>query len=558
MYEIMIVDDDLAVANYLMVFLTQSEIYHPTVVSDPHQVLEMMRVQPFDAVILDVNMPGLSGFDLLKEFRRQEVRTPVVVLSGVNDVELAVRSLKLGAFDYLAKPVEDDLLLEVLRKAITSRTLQSSIERLPSGLGRGDLDHEELFARLKTRNPKMIRIFHQVERMAAGSLNIFIRGELGTGRKTLARVIHEASPRRDHPFVAVNAASHDPKQFAALLFGVARGWQGVIEGRTGYMEQAHLGSLFIANIGRLTMAVQRRLDRVIRTGEYYREGSTEVRRIDIRLITASSRDLTRDNYDSTFSRQLDNYDSTFSRQLLYRLRTNVIDLPPLRLLPDDIPLLAEHFLAREARGAGRGEIRLDPKLAELLKGYHYPGNHEELRDIIAISVRKVEGDTMTITELPHYVLRRIRLGREETGGFIPVTLDEATREHVARTVKYLNGDRSVASEKLGITPDQVDALLPEDEPNRRPLIGAREPMAELIIYHNPRCSKSRAAMKLIEDEGHEPEVILYLENPPSQKELDELLKAMGREPLEAMRMKRSSRNSDCRRPTSGRAGSGSS
>jgi len=247
MYEIMIVDDDLAVANYLMVFLTQSEIYHPTVVSDPHQVLEMMRVQPFDAVILDVNMPGLSGFDLLKEFRRQEVRTPVVVLSGVNDVELAVRSLKLGAFDYLAKPVEDDLLLEVLRKAITSRTLQSSIERLPSGLGRGDLDHEELFARLKTRNPKMIRIFHQVERMAAGSLNIFIRGELGTGRKTLARVIHEASPRWDHPFVAVNAASHDPKQFAALLFGVARGWQGVIEGRTGYMEQAHLGSLFIAN-----------------------------------------------------------------------------------------------------------------------------------------------------------------------------------------------------------------------------------------------------------------------------------------------------------------------
>lgn len=448
MYEIMIVDDDMAVANYLMVFLTQSEIYHPTVVSDPNQVLEMMRVQPFDAVILDVNMPGLSGFDLLKQFRQQEIATPVVVLSGVNDVELAVRSLKLGAFDYLAKPVDDDLLLEVLRKAITTRTLQSSIDRLPSRLSRGDLDHEELFARLKTRNPKMIRIFHQVERMAAGSLNIFIRGELGTGRKTLARVIHEASPRRDHPFVAVNAASHDPEQFAALLFGVAHGWQGVIEGRTGYVEQAHLGTLFIANIGRLTKAVQRRLDRVIRTGEYYREGSTEVRRIDIRLITASSRDLTRDNYDNTFS-----------RQLLYRLRTNVINLPPLRLLPDDIPLLAEHFLAREARRAGRGEIRLDPELAELLKGYHYPGNHEELRDLISISVRKVEGDTMTITELPHYVLRRIRLGREEAGGFIPRTLDEATREHVARTVKYLNGDRNVASEKLGISLAEVDVHL---------------------------------------------------------------------------------------------------
>ncbi len=452
MHEILIVDDDSAVANYLMVFLTQSEIYHPTVITDPEQVMETMRVQQFDAMILDLDMPGLSGFDLLKEFQVQELGLPVVVLSGINDVDLAVRSLKLGAFDYLAKPVEDDLLLEVLRKAITTRTLHSSLDKLPSRLSRGDLDHEEVFARLKTRNPKMIRIFHQVERMAAGNLNIFIRGELGTGRRTLARVIHEASPRRDHPFVAVNAASHDPDQFAADLFGVARGWQGDSEGRTGYIEQAHLGTMFIANIGRMTKAVQRRLDRVIRTGEYYREGSTEVQQIDIRLITASSRDLT-----------LDPYDSTFSRQLLYRLRTNVVNLPPLRMLPDDIPLLAEHFLARVAREAGRGEMHLDPELAELLQGYHYPGNHEELRDIISISIRKVEGDTMTVTSLPHYVLRRIRLGREEAGGFIPSTLDEATREHVARTVKFLGGDRIVAAEKLGITPSEVDALLPKDE-----------------------------------------------------------------------------------------------
>ena len=452
MYEIMIVEDDMAVANYLMVFLTQSEQYHPTVVSTPEEVLEMMRVQQFDAVILDLDMPGMTGFDLLKEFSRMEVDTPVLVLSGINDVELAVRSLKLGAFDYLAKPVEDDLLLQVLRKAITTRSLRNSIERLPSRLSRGDLDHEEVFDRLKTRNPKMIRIFHQVERMAAGNLNIFIHGELGTGRRTLARVIHEASPRRDHPFVAVNAASHDPELFAGLLFGVARGWQGDSEGRTGYIEQAHLGTMFISNIGRMTKPAQRRLDRLISTGEYYREGSTEVQHIDIRLITASSRDLTRDTYDATFS-----------RQLLYRLRTNVVNLPPLRMLPDDIPLLAEHFLAREAREAGRGEMFLDPELAELLQGYHYPGNHEELRDIISVSIRKVEGDTMTITSLPHYVLRRIKMGREEVGGFIPTTLDVATREHVARTVNYLGGDRLVASEKLGITPAEVDALLPEDE-----------------------------------------------------------------------------------------------
>jgi DNA-binding NtrC family response regulator len=452
MHEIMIVDDDTAVANYLMVFLTQSEIYHPTVVTDPNEVLEMLRIQQFDAMILDLDMPGMSGFDLLKEFQRQDLVMPVVVLSGINDVELAVRSLKLGAFDYLSKPVEDQLLLDVLRKAITTRTLQSSIERLPSRLSRGDLDHEEVFARLKTRNPKMIRIFHQVERMAAGNLNIFIHGELGTGRRTLARVIHEASPRRDHPFVAVNAASHDPEQFAAMLFGVARGWQGDSEGRTGFIEQAHLGTMFIANIGRMTKPAQRRLDRLIRTEEYYREGSTEVQQIDIRLITASSRDLTRDTYDATFS-----------RQLLYRLRTNVVNLPPLRLLPDDIPLLAEHFLAREAREAGRGAMFLDPELAKLLQGYHYPGNHEELRDIIAISVRKVEGDTMTIASLPHYILRRLRMGREEVGGFIPHSLREATREHVARTVKFLDGDRSVASEKLGISPSEVDAILPEDE-----------------------------------------------------------------------------------------------
>ncbi len=450
MYEIMIVDDDMAVANYLMVFLTQSEIYHPTVVSDPREVLELMRVQRYDAILLDIDMPGLSGIDLLKEFRVHKIVTPVVVLSGVNDVELAVRALKLGAFDYLAKPVEDHFLLKVLGEAISSRSLKRSIERLPSGLERGDLDHKEAFARLKTRNPKMIRIFHQVERMAAGNLNIFIHGELGTGRKTLARVIHEASPRHYHPFVAVNAASHDPEQFSALLFGVARGWQGDGLGRTGYLEQAHLGTLFIANIGRLTRPVQRRLDRMIRTGDYYREGSTEVQQIDVRLITASSRDLTRDGYDDTFY-----------QQLLYRLRTNVVNLPPLRMLPDDIPLLTEHFLARETREAGRGEINLDPALAELLQGYHFPGNHEELRDIIAISIRKVDGDTMSITSVPHYILRRIRMGREVAGGFIPQPLEEARREHVARTVTYLHGDRTVAAEKLGISLDEVNAVMAE-------------------------------------------------------------------------------------------------
>jgi len=452
MHEILIVDDDTAVANYLMVFLTQSGIYHPTVVTEPSKVLETMGVQQFDAVILDVDMPGMSGFDLLKEFRARKFTAPVVVLSGINDVDLAVRSLKLGAFDYLAKPVEDHLLLEALRKAITTHTLKDSLDQLPSRLSRGDLDHEAVFARLKTRNAKMIRIFHEVERMAAGNLNIFIHGELGTGRRTLARVIHEASPRRDHPFVSVNAASHDPEQFAALLFGVARGWQGDREGRTGYMEQAHLGTLFIANIGRLTKAVQRRLDQVIRTGEYYREGSTEVRHIDIRLITASSKDLTREVYDKTFS-----------RQLLYRLRINVVNLPPLRQLTDDIPLLAEHFLARAARQAGMGEITLDPELGELLQGYHYPGNHEELRDIIFTAVRKVEGGVMTVAALPHYILRRVRGEPDDPGDFVPRTIDEATREHVARTVRYLQGDRLEASEKLGISPDQVDTWLPTDE-----------------------------------------------------------------------------------------------
>jgi len=448
MYEVMIVDDDMAVANYLMVFLSQQEVYHPTVVSDPHQVLELMNVQRFDAVILDIDMPGLSGIDLLNAFDERELTTPVVVLSGVNDAELAVRSLKLGAFDYLAKPVEDDYLLDVLGRAVSSRTLRSRLEQLPSRLSRRDLDHEEVFARLKSRHPKMIRIFHQVEKMAAGNLNIFIHGELGTGRRTLARVIHEASPRREHPFVAVNAASHDPEQFAASLFGVAEGWQGAPEEQTGYLDQAHRGTLFIANIGRMPKAVQHRLDRVLRTGESYREGSAELHSVDTRLITASSRDLTADSYDDSFF-----------RQLLYHLRTNVVNLPPLRLLPEDIPLLAEHFLAKEARAAGRGEIHLDPELATLLKGYHFPGNHEELRDIIATTIRKLDGDTMTVTSLPHYILRRIRHGREEAGGFMPRPLDEAIRDHVVRTVKFLNGDRKVASEKLGIGLDEVSAHL---------------------------------------------------------------------------------------------------
>ena len=397
MKNILIIDDDVAVTNHLKVFLTQTGLFDIFVVNDSREVPGLLDREPFDIILLDMDMPNVSGIDILSYMREKRLYIPTVVLTGVSDVDLAVNAMKLGVFDYLIKPVDDEKLLEVFDKAIEHGVLHQTIDQLPSQLTRRDLGHKVAFEHLNTQDLAMIRLFHQAEKIASSNLSIFIWGERGTGKEALARAIHQASQRADKPFVVVEADSQDSDKFPAFFFGQARTWGGSEEETSGILEQANQGTLFLSHIDTLSHAMQVRLKRVIQTGEYCRESSARVRHVDVRMIVSSTHDLT--------SRA---YEDKFSRDLLYHLMVNSIRIPSLRERVDDILLLAEHFLQEENKRMGKKITGFSREFLEYLKGYSFPDNVQELRTIVASAVASADTNIITEDYLPPYIREGIK------------------------------------------------------------------------------------------------------------------------------------------------------
>ena len=449
MSKVLIVDDDAAVTNYLMVFLMQTERYDSVVVNDSRAAMASLTQAQFDAILLDMDMPHISGIDILQAVHDQRLGIPVIVLTGVGDVELAVRAMKLGAFDYLTKPVDEDTLLKVLDDAIKHKTLKHSISQLPAELRKEDLAHSEAFAHFPTQDPSVIRLYHEAEQMAAGDFCIFIWGERGTYKEMLAHAMHGVSPRRNGPFVSVDAAARGLERFPAEFFGQARDWSGAREETPGLVEQAAGGTLFLDEIDLLSIPVQVRLKRIIQTGEFYRENSTEILRADVRFIVASHHDLTQEYYKDAFS-----------RDLLYHLMLNSLRIPALHERINDIPLLADYFLKAEAGRVGKKIGVVAPELIELLKQYDFSDNVRELHSILAAAVMNENRDILTLDSLPRHVRETITQARDEKArGFRPRKLVEIEREHVSRMLAYFRNDRPKAAEALGMSVEEMDAIL---------------------------------------------------------------------------------------------------
>jgi DNA-binding NtrC family response regulator len=449
MRRILIIDDDAAVTNYLMVFLMQTELFEPVVVNDSREAPGLLASEHIDLVLLDMDMPGLSGLDILRQIRDGGLNIPVIILTGVSDVDLAVRAMKLGAFDYLTKPADDDKLLETIDRALEHHALNARLTQLPDGLSRDGLEHAAAFEGFISTDPGVIRLFHQAERMAAADFPVFIQGERGTGKESLARAIHSSGPWRDGPFIAVDAAAIDPYRFAADLFGQVRDFRGACEDKPGFLEQAANGTLFLNSIECLSIPVQVRLRRVISDGEYYRENSTEIRRIEIRFVVSTTRDLASDDYRDSFS-----------RDLLYHLMVNCISIPALRERPGDIPLLSEKFLREESESTGVPCEGFLPEFFEALMRYDFPGNVEELRAIVRSCLASCSGAPIGVDCLPFYVKDRIGAGaRPAAGEPAPRPLAQIKREHAARAVEYYSGDRTLAAHALGIPPEELEDLL---------------------------------------------------------------------------------------------------
>jgi DNA-binding NtrC family response regulator len=448
--KILIIDDDIAVTNYFKVFLMQNELSESTVVNDSRRVIDILSEETFDVILLDMDMPEVSGMDILKGMKSLGIRTPVIILTGVNDVDMAVSAMKMGVFDYLIKPIDEDDLLEVLYSAIEQSTLNESIDKLPSSLRREDLVHGEAFSNFLTQDRDMVRLLHKVEKMASTDLVINIWGEWGTGKEELARAIHRASPRRNGSFVAIDAMAYDAEKFAALLFGQARDWSGRWEASPGFLEEAAGGTLFLDDIDVFPLPIQVKLHRVIQSGEFHRESSARVRKVDVRFITTSLHNPA--NYADR---------ENVSRDLFSHLLANSIYIPPLRERKEDIPLLAQYFLQSELERARKGFKKLAAEFVEMLMRYSFPENVQELRTIIAAVVMNEEGGTITADSLSPAMRNKIESGGEksEWQEFVPVTLEEMKRRHVMRMLSFFDNDYEKTAARLGISQEEMQSIL---------------------------------------------------------------------------------------------------
>lgn len=445
--KVLIVDDDVAVTNYFMVFLMQTELFEPKVENDSRRVMDLLQENSYDVVMLDLDMPNVTGMEILQKMDDARVQVPVIILTGASDVDLAVRAMKMGAFNYLTKPVDDEHLLEVLAGAVEMGTISQTMDGLPEDVQHEDLDHQAAFEHLPTKNPTMVRLFHQAETMAKGNLCVFIWGERGAGKKCLAQAIHQASPRKDGPFVALDCLQYAPDDFSGILFGRAKTYSGASEGLSGGLCEAAGGTLFLNNIEHLTPQVQMRLNHALHTGEFYRNNNTEILQCDVRFIVASTQDLTGTEFQDSFS-----------RDLLYHVMVNHLQIPPLRERPEDIPMLVEYFLKEETQRADKDITSVHPELMDQLNHYLYPGNLLELRKLLGSAVANCQTDQLKIEDLSDDDREQITQGAFP-GTFEPRPLADVVSEQVKGTLRYCDGDKNEAARLLKISPEELDNYL---------------------------------------------------------------------------------------------------
>jgi len=448
---ILLIDDERPILSSLTVLFAQHDIFDVDVLQDSRQAFETIEQGDYRVLVLDMSMPEVSGMDILRYVRERHPHLETIILTGVGDVEMAVEAMKLGAFDYLTKPVSQERLIFTVQRALERVDMRRELTALRSGLSRGNLKHPEAFEKILTRSPAMISVLMRVEQIAPSRGTILIWGESGTGKELVAKSCHALSLRANEPFVAVNAGVFAAELFASEFFGHDKGaFTGATETRPGLVEKADGGTLFLDEIGELPLDVQVKLLRVLQEGEFFRVGSTTPRKADVRIIAATNKDLHQEIQKGTFR-----------KDLFYRLNINSVQLPPLRQREGDVAHLAHRFLRRHARENGREVRDFTDAALEVLVRYDYPGNVRELENIIESAVILETADYLQRSSLPTYFLDAVKKGRRRSAeveadhqpgdGAAYRTLDEVEKEHIRRVLDAAGGNRTRAAKILGVS-----------------------------------------------------------------------------------------------------------
>lgn len=450
-HSILIVDDDAAFLDGTRRALLTHDIGNITTLLDSTQVLSTLATGAYTVILLDWVMPNLSGADLLPELTRQYPHIPVIIITGVSDLENAVNCIKQGAYDYISKPIDTTKLVSVVQNACKSSELIIRNRQLTEYLLGEPLSSPQHFSDFITCSERMQSIFKVIETLACSRQPVLITGETGVGKELIATALHRCSGLKGR-MITVNVAGLDDAMFADTLFGHKKGaYTGANESREGLIEQAKGGTLFLDEIGDLSNASQIKLLRLLQQNEYYRLGSDVLHKSDARIVAASNA-----NFQTLM------VSGAFRSDLFYRISAQTLSIPPLRERREDILPLVEHFIDQTAKSLSIKPPELSRETRQALISYDFPGNVREMINKIQHAVMHNRTGALTLDDfpglmpgslLPNQIIRRIGNNQFALNGIFHSfpTVDEVETLLVNEAMTLTEGNRSMAAKMLGIS-----------------------------------------------------------------------------------------------------------
>jgi two-component system response regulator AtoC len=436
---ILVIDDEENMRHMLSVMLTRQG-YHVGAAADGEEGLNRVVDNAYDFILCDIRMPVMDGKTFLLRALEEHVTAPIIMMSAYGTVEAAVECMKLGAYDFISKPFKKDEIVIVLKKAEERERLKEENSQLrEAAAGRFS------YSGILSRNSRMQEIFSQIRKVVDLKTTILVLGESGTGKELVARALHENSRRCRKPFVAVNCGAIPVNLLESELFGHIRGaFTDASSDKAGLFEQADGGTLLLDEIGEMPPALQVKLLRVLQEGEIRRIGDSAAKKIDVRVISATSRDLFADIGTGRFR-----------EDLYFRLNVFCLQLPPLRERVEDIPLLSEHFLKRYGNGADGQAWRIEPDAMRTLMAYHWPGNVRELENAVERACILCEGGRITSVCLPTAIRLPAECYPDEPAGDEDLSIKKAEdtleRELIRKALAKTGGNRTHAAKILEIS-----------------------------------------------------------------------------------------------------------
>jgi len=431
---ILIADDEKTFRDTLAKVLIE-EGYEVVTAPNGEVALQEISNQEFDLAFCDIRMPGIDGLQLLKEIRKVSPHTSVIIITAYGSIESAVQALKMGAYDYIVKPLIFDEVLVKVKNIIGFQKLSRDYKRL-----RAEVEERYDFRNIVGISPKICEILNLVKKVAPTKSTALITGESGTGKELIAHAIHQNSPRKTEKFVPINCAAIPENLLESELFGHVKGaFTGAMSSKEGLFKIADKGTLFLDEVGELPLSLQVKLLRVIEDGEVLPVGGIKPVKTDVRLIAATARNL---------SEEVEK--GSFREELYYRLNVVEISLPPLRKRKEDIPPLVNHFVNKLNVELKKSVSGVDPQAMRLLLGYSWKGNVRELQNVIERAMILCEGDVITTSDLPSLLSgEKEPIEKEEDS--LKEILREYERGHIIKVLEKTGYDKKEAARLLGLS-----------------------------------------------------------------------------------------------------------